>query len=278
MFQKSPEKPAYLENKRVGMPMNERVETLRDLEPKNAGRGSYLAVLEAAAGLFGQFPVRDTTLRDILSISGVSNQTLYNYFPSGRDDVVITLYDRYQRTMVEGFNKQISSINFNETNDSSTVINKISACLGRAIFGLLREEYPLQSALFEYLMDQHLLSLATHTVELEKALARVLAQHLGDRLPHMELTRLARLCVRIVRELGNNALEDRSLGIDRLESNARLLVRTLLSSGLQEHGGDSGDYGLCFQGPADSTIVGAPISPTKKRSILERILKRRGQP
>ncbi|MCM2250201.1 MAG: TetR/AcrR family transcriptional regulator, partial [Geothrix sp.] len=87
--------------------MDERIRTLRTLEPKNSGRGSYLAILEAAAGLFGQFPARDITLRDILSIAGVSNQTLYNYFPGGRDDIALSLFDRFQRTMVEDFNENI---------------------------------------------------------------------------------------------------------------------------------------------------------------------------
>jgi len=257
--------------------MDERVMSLRGMEPRNAGRGSYLAILEAAAGLFGQFPVKDTTLRDILSIAGVSNQTLYNYFPGGRDDVVITLYDRYQRTMVEEFNNHISLLNFNEHQDNLTIINKVSACLGRSVFGLLRESYPIQSALFEYLRDQHLLSIATHTDELEEALTRAITQHLGDRFTQMELPRLARLSTRIVREIGNNALENKTFSIDQLESNARLLVRTLLYTELKGHGEDSGDYGFRYQEPAGSAIVGAPISPMKRRSILDRILKRKGR-
>ena len=146
--------------------MNERVETLRGLEPRNAGRGSYLAILEGAAGLFGQFSAKDITLRDILSVAGVSNQTLYNYFPNGRDDIAITLYDRYQRTMVESFNNHISSINCNEYRDPVPVINKISACLGRAVFGLLKESYRIQSTLLDYLAEHHLLSIATHAEEL----------------------------------------------------------------------------------------------------------------
>jgi AcrR family transcriptional regulator len=255
--------------------MNERVKSLRGLEPKNAGRGSYLAILEAAAGLFRQFPVKDTTLRDILSIAGVSNQTLYNYFPGGRDDIVVTLYDRYQRSMVEEFNKHISLINFNDCHDHLAIINKVSACLVRSVFGLLRESYSIQSTLFEYLLDQHLLSVAAHTGELEEALAQVITRHLGDRFAQAELPRLIRLSVRTVREVGNNALENETFGIDQLESNARLLVRTLLYTGLRGHAGDSGDYGFRYQEPSGSAILGAPISPMKKQNILERIWKRK---
>ena len=140
--------------------MNERVIILRGLEPRHGGRGSYQAILETAAGLFAQFPVEDTTLRDILSVSGVSNQTLYNYFPNGRDDIAIALFDRYQRTMVELFNNQISSINWNEIHDDVTIINKLSACLGRAVFGLSREFHPIQAALFEYLAKHRLLAVS----------------------------------------------------------------------------------------------------------------------
>jgi AcrR family transcriptional regulator len=271
------DEPAYLKNKWDGEPMNERVKSLRGLEPKNAGRGSYLAILEAAAGLSGQFPLKDTTLRDILSIAGVSNQTLYNYFPGGRDDIVVTLFDRYQRSMVEEFNKHISLINSNEYQDHLTVINKVSACLARSVFGLLRESYPIQSALYGYLLDQHLLSVAVHTGELEDALAQVLTRHLGDRFAQLELPRLVRLSVRTVREIGNNALENETFGIDKLESNARLLVRTLLYTELKGHAGDSGDYGFRYQEPSDSVILGASISPTKKQNILERIQKRKGR-
>ncbi len=257
--------------------MNERVQTLRGLEPRNAGRGSYLAILEAAAGLFGQFPAEDITLRDILSISGVSNQTLYNYFPNGRDDVALALYDRYQQTMVEDFNHHISFINSDECRDSSSVINKLSACLGRAVFGSLRASYRVQAALFEYLTEHQLLSMATHTDELEEALACAMTQHLGDQIEQAELSRIVRLSVRVAREIGETALESRAFGIDPLESNARLLVRTLLKTGLKSHAGNSGEYHFRYQEPGGSAIVGAPISPMKKRTILERILKRKGR-
>jgi|GEM_PF-489209 len=257
--------------------MNERVIILRGLEPRHGGRGSYQAILETAAGLFAQFPVEDTTLRDILSVSGVSNQTLYNYFPNGRDDIAIALFDRYQRTMVELFNNQISSINWNEIHDDVTIINKLSACLGRAVFGLSREFHPIQAALFEYLAKHRLLVTATHADELEEALTCALSQRLGDHLAQSELPRVARLSVRIVRQIGNTALESRDFSTDQLESNARLLVRTLLQTGLTKHVEQSGDQGLCYQEPGSTAIIGASISPTKKQGILERIMKRKGR-
>ncbi len=257
--------------------MNERVKALRGLEPRNAGRGSYLAILEATAGLFGQFPAEDITLRDILSIAGVSNQTLYNYFPNGRDDVALALYDRYQQTMVEDFNHHISLIKIDEYPNLLSIINKLSACLGRAVFGSLRASYRLQATLFEYLTQHQLLSMATHTDELEAALAGAMTQHLGDHFEPAELPRLVRLSVRLVREIGGIALESETFGIDPLESNARLLVRTLLKTGLRGHDGNSGDYHFRYQEPGGSAIVGAPISPMKKQTILERILKRKGR-
>lgn len=121
--------------------MDERIKTLRNLEPSNSGRASYLAILEAAAGLFGQFPAEDITLRDILSISGVSNQTLYNYFPSGRDDIAIALYDRFQRTIVIHYKNNMQSINIDgEMVEDLKIVTFLSACLARAIFGFLKRE------------------------------------------------------------------------------------------------------------------------------------------
>ncbi|MDR3685166.1 MAG: hypothetical protein P4L11_15665, partial [Geothrix sp.] len=88
---------------------------------------------------------------------------------------------------------------------------------------------------------------------------------------------IVRLSVRVVREVRNNALESEAFGIDPLESNARLLVRTLLKTGLRDHDGNSGEYHFRYQEPGGSAIVGAPISPLKKQTILERILKRKGR-
>jgi AcrR family transcriptional regulator len=270
-------KPAYRKNKQEGGSMDERVLALRGMEPKNAGRGSYVAILEAAAGLFGQFPAEAITLRDILSIAGVSNQTLYNYFPNGRDDIVVALYDRYQRTMVEDFNNHISLINFDESQDDLAIINKISACLGRAVLGPSRASYPVHSALFEYLRNHHLFSIASHSDELEEAMAQALGRHLGARLSAAELPRVSRLSVRLVREVANSALEDSALSLEKLESNARLLARTLLRTGLKVQDGPSGGHAFQPQEPASSAIQGAPISPLKKQSILERILKRKAR-
>jgi AcrR family transcriptional regulator len=257
--------------------MNERVKVLRGMEPKNAGRASYQAILEAAAGLFGQIPAMDITLRDILSIAGVSNQTLYNYFPNGRDDIAIMLYDRFQRTMVEDFNNHISLIKLNDHQNELAFINKLSICLVRAVFGFLKNTLPIQSSLFTYLKDHHLLSIATHSEELEEALAQVIIQQMGGRFSRMELPRINRLSVRLVREIAINALENSAFDLDKLESNARKVVRATLKTGLKEPEGPSGDHRTYVQGPASSAIVGAPISPMKKQNILERILKRKGR-
>ena len=129
--------------------MDGRIKLLRSLEPSNSGRTSYLAVLESAAGLFAQFPAKDITLRDILSISGVSNQTLYNYFPSGRDDIAIALYDRFQRTIVENFNNNIQSIKPESVQEDPEMVACLSAGLASAVFGFLKETYCLQSTLFD---------------------------------------------------------------------------------------------------------------------------------
>ena len=257
--------------------MDERVTSLRSLEPKNSGRASYLAILEAAAGLFGQFPAEDITLTDILGTAGVSNQTLYNYFPNGRDDVAVALYDRYQATMVEDFNHQIQFIEVDSSQGDSCLVHRLSACLARAVFGFLSESRPIQATLVEYLRQHNLLMTATHTGELEAALVRALATHLGDRMRREELPRVARLSVCIVREVGRAALRDGAFAIDQLESNARKMVRTLLATGLKEQDDPSGFHAFHSYTPAPMAILGAPISPAKRQGILERILKRKGR-
>lgn len=255
--------------------MDQRVKTLRGLEPKKSGRASYTAILEAAAGLFGQFPAKDITLSDVLSISGVSNQTLYNYFPNGRDDIALALYDRYQLTMVVDFNNHIRSFVPAPPPNDSEIIDQISACLARATFGFLRESREIQSTLVEYLQDHNLLMVATHMEELDAALAEALALHLGEHLSTGALPRIVRLAVGVVREIGLSALRHRTFDIDELESNARRMVRTLLSTGLKEQDRPSGFHVFHPHPPAPMAVLGVPISPAKKQSIRDRILKRK---
>jgi len=257
--------------------MDGRVRRLRSMEPKKAGGASYMAILEAAAGLFGQFPSRDITLRDILALSGVSNQTLYNAFPSGRDDIAIVLYDRTQRLMVEDFHRHLASVEFRDIKDESTVIHRVSACLVGAVFGSMREGLRVQSALVEYLKDHHLLAIATHTEELESALQQELAQRIGYAYAQEKLPRVVRLSVGLLREMGIQALMNGDVDLDELESDARRSVRSLLGTGLRDQDGPSAGHEFRSQGPSPTAIVGAPISPHKRQGILARILKRKGR-
>ena len=255
--------------------MDERIRTLRSLEPSNSGRTSYLAILETAAGLFAQFPAQDITLRDILSISGVSNQTLYNYFPNGRDDIAIALYDRFQRTMVEDFNNNIRLINHDDIQEESTIISSLSASLARAVFGFLKETFALQSTLFTYLSIHNLVLVASHAEELEEALMRGLALHGGNHFATSELPRIVRVSVHTVRGIADEAMQNRDFSIDELESNARKMVRSLLRTGLKGQDGPSGSHAFRSDATGSFAIVGAPISSSKRRGIMERILKRK---
>lgn len=254
--------------------MDVRIRTLRGLEPSKSGHASYLAILEAAAGLFGHFPAQDIMLRDILSISGVSNQTLYNYFPNGRDDIAITLYDRFQRTIVDDFNGNIHSINNEKVKTDSAIVAYLSACLARSVFGFLKETYTLQSTLFEYLKIHNLVFIASHTDELEEAMTQELTQRFGSRFSKADLPRIVRVSVRTVRGIADDALTNEGFPIDVLESNARKMIRVLLETGLQGQERPSGSHAFRPYATGPVAILGAPISPTKKQGILDRILKR----
>ncbi len=219
----------------------------------------------------------DITLRDILSISGVSNQTLYNYFPNGRDDIAIVLFDRYQTSMLEGFRHHLSQVVSEHGSNNAYTIQQISACLAHAVLGVPKDALKVQSALHDYLKAHNLLLLATHTVELEAALEEALDHRLDADYAKAKLPRLAKLAVRIVREVGTHALADPGLVTEELESNARMLVRTLLLTGDGSPERQSGGHLLRPSTPAPAGITAAPISPAKKKSILERILKRKGR-
>lgn len=255
--------------------MDARVKLLRSLEPSNSGRASYLAILETAAGLFAQFPARDIALRDILSASGVSNQTLYNYFPNGRDDIAIALYDRFQRTIVDNFISNTRSINPEEIQEEPQMVAYLSAGLASAVFGFLKETYCLQSTLFEYLRSHNLVFIASHAEELEEALAREITQRFGNRFVKADLPRIVRVCVRTVRGMADDAMTNGDFAIDELESSARKVVRSLLQTGFQYQDGPSGSHGFLADVNGPFAILGAPISSSKKRGIMERILKRK---
>jgi len=255
--------------------MHERIRTLRSLEPVNSGRTSYLAILEAAAGLFSQFAAEDITLRDILDISGVSNQSLYNYFPSGRDDIALVLYDRFQRTMAEDFSGHIRSIKWDLMEDDAEIVAYFSACLAKSVFGFLKASRPLQSNLYSYLKIHNLLGIASHSDELEAALMQAFNLPIGHRFVVEELPRVIRVSVHTVRGTADLGLMDRTFSLDKLESNARKLGRALLRTGLRDLDSPSGSHDLAADATRPVWILGAPLSPTKRQGILERIRKRR---
>lgn len=255
--------------------MNERIMALRRMEPKQAGRASFLAILEAAAGLFRKVPSRDITLRDILAMSGVSNQTLYNYFPQGRDDIAIALYDRFQRTIVSDFEQNIRFIERDGPAQEARMVADLAACLARSVFGFLEETRDLQASVARYLVDHGLLQEATHTEELEAALAAALDTRFGHCFVHREVPRVARLCVRLAWQIAALALADPDLCLRELESNARKVLRTVLGTGLvdRREGGSGHDFPSYT--PAPVAIVGAPLSSSKLEAILGRVLKRK---
>lgn len=255
--------------------MDPRIKMLRNLEPSNSGLASYQAILEAAAGLFGEFPAQDITLRDILAISGASNQTLYNYFPNGRDDIAIALYDRFQRTMADDFNGHMRSISFAEIKDDSAIIACLSACLARSVFGFLKESYALQSSLLDYLKSHHLVFIASHAEELEEALNQAILLAFKGRFSNGERLRLVRLSVHAVRGMADNAMMNKDFPIDELESDSRKMLRSLLQTGLLGQDKASGSHAFQPYATGPIAILGAPIGPLKRQGILERILKRK---
>ncbi len=275
VFYESPKKSSYGERNKECKRMHERIRTLRSLEPVNSGRTSYLAILEAAAGLFSQFAAEDITLRDILVISGVSNQSLYNYFPSGRDDIALVLYDRFQGAMAEDFSGHIRSIKWGGADDDAEIIAYFSACLAKSVFGLLKTSRTLQSNLYSYLRAHNLLGIASHSDELEAALMQAFNLPIGHRFVNEELPRVVRVSVHTIRGIADLGLMDPAFSLDKLESNARKLGRALLRTGLRDLDSPSGSHGLAADSAGPGAIQGASLSPAKKQDILERIMKRK---
>jgi AcrR family transcriptional regulator len=255
--------------------MDERIRFLQGLEPRNMGLASHTAILEAAAGLFQRFPAEAITLRDILTLSGVSNQTLYNYFPAGRDDVVIALFDRFQQDVVSAFGVCNQAIPWDTLPDTEDITRALSASLARATIGNLRENRPLQAAILDYLKAHRLGSLTTHNQGLEEALSREILLRYGLRFLQEELARVVRLSARVVCEIAEVAMAHPEFPIESMESKARKMLRTLLRSGLKGGDPNSGGHEFFSDSPAPAAIVGAPISQAKRQMILARILKRK---
>lgn len=255
--------------------MHDRVRALRGLQPNKTGVASYEAILEAAAGLFLQFPAESITLRDILSVSGVSNQTLYNHFPEGRDDVAIVLFDRFQRTIVHDFRALAHQARWDPAAAGQEQTRALSADFVRACFGYLRNHFQLLQNVWAYLKLHGLVQLASHHQDLADALAEELAARFGDRLPAERRPVVAALCAHLGRSLGEFALQTPGLALDDLETQARRLVRATLQAELEDALPSSGGQRVPAYQPAPIAVLPSRLSESKKRTILERILKRR---
>ena len=255
--------------------MHERITSLRELEPKTSGRSSYQAILEAAAGLFEQFKAVDITLRDILNTSGVANQTLYNYFPNGRDDVAIVLKDRIQQVMTHDFHRLLEGSGRQENTPAEDAIRTIAACLAGAVFNPLKTRFAYQASLHQYLKTHGLLGIANHTKEFEAAFQGSVVSGYGNRFSKADLPRIVHLCVHFTRELAMIALENPQYPPDALEANARMFVRELLRTGMKDR--EAASSGILLQGGAAPpfAIPPARISEPKRESIFNRILRRR---
>lgn len=255
--------------------MHERITSLRELEPKSSGRSSYQAILEAAAGLFEQFKAVDITLRDILSTSGVANQTLYNYFPNGRDDVAIVLMDRIQQVMIHDFHLLLERAGGQENTSVAETIRMIAACLAGAVFNPMKTRFAYQASLYQYLKTHGLLDITNHTKEFEAAFQAAMVSKHGNRFLKADLPRIVHLCVHFTRELATIALENPQYPPDTLEANARMFVRELLYTGMKDR--EAASSGVPVQGGAAPPFAVPParISEPKRESIFNRILRRR---
>lgn len=255
--------------------MNERVATLRELEPKHAGRSSYQAILETTAGLFHQFPAVDIALRDILSTSGVGNQTLYNYFPNGRDDIALVLQDRYLQAAVHAFHDLVEAADWASHQEGSAPLKLLSACLTKAVFTPINAQFVFHTSLHGYLKTHALLDLANHTDELAEAFQAEVARRLGRRIHAAELPRVAHQCAHLVRELADLAIERPDYVLEVLESNARLVVRSLLQTILKDQEIATAGIPIHAKSASGPSTPQAPISSQKRQSIFNRMLKRK---
>jgi AcrR family transcriptional regulator len=257
--------------------MDERIRFLRSLEPKNAGRGSYLAILEAAAGLFRQFPADAITLRDILALSGVSNQTLYNYFPAGRDDVAIALFDRLRRADEQAFRSHLRTLPWGSLTEADAITQALAASLARATLGNLKENFQLQSAVSAYLKAHQLRTKPVHAEDLDRALQEEILTRYGNRFPGHAAAPAAQLSLHVVRGVIEVAMAHPASPLGDLESMTRKLLRPILQAGLMGGGPVSGTHPISADAPPPVAIAGAPVSSSRRQAILARIF-RRGQP
>lgn len=205
--------------------MDERIRFLRSLEPKNAGRGSYLAIIEAAAGLFRQFPADAITLRDIIALSGVSNQTLYNYFPAGRDDVAIALFDRLRRADEQAFRSHVQTLAWGSLTEPEAITQALAASLARATIGNLKENFLLQSTVSVYLSTHRLRTRPVHAEDLDHALQEEILRRYGSRFSKRAAAPAAQLSLHVVRGITDVAMAYPAGSLGDLESMTRKLLR-----------------------------------------------------
>jgi len=254
--------------------MHERVALLRKLEPKSSGLGSYQAILEAAAGLFNQFPADDIALRDILSASGVANQTLYHSFPNGRDDIAIVLQDRFQKVILHGFGRLAETSSWGDRPDATEVNRILAACLAGAAFDYLKQNFAYLASLRRYLISHGLLHIAVHTEELEQEFSQAVQVRQAERISARELPRIVHLSARILQEMVAVALENPQYALDDLVSNTRALLRGLLQTAVKERETASAGFHVQSEAPPSIAVPPARISGAAKESIFSRILKR----
>lgn len=257
--------------------MHDRITTLRSLEPKQAGRTSYRAILEAATGLFSQFPAVDVALRDILGTAGVANQTLYNYFPAGRDDIALVLKDHYDLRILHDFEQLLESSEWGSGPSATQAATVFGAGLAGATFSPLQQDPFFAASLHGYLETHGLAIVADSREDLQEALRREAQSRCPGWFSREELPRVSHLCVRLTKEMARTSMEHPEYPLDRMESNARLVVRSLLQTAVQEWTTSSAGFKVQRSAASPSSVPPARISEQKRESILRRILKRKQQ-
>lgn len=257
--------------------MHDRIISLRALEPKQAGQNSYRAILESASGLFSQFPAVDVALRDIIGTAGVANQTLYNYFPAGRDDIALVLKDRYDLDVLHSFERLLESAAWAEGSGATQAAALLGASLVGAVFGRVHQDPFFAASLHGYLETRALATIAAGREDLREALRREAQDRCPGWFTREELPRITHLCVHHAQEMARISMEHPEYPLDRMESNARLIVRSLLQTAVQEWTTSSAGFKARPSAAAPSAVPPARISEQKRVSILNRILKRKQQ-
>lgn len=257
--------------------MHERILNLRGLEPRQAGRNSYCAILEAATGLFSQFPAVDVALRDILGTAGVANQTLYNYFPAGRDDIALVLKDRYDLDILHDFERLLEAADWQDNPGIAQAAALLGAGLAGATFGRLRQDLFFAASLHRYLEAHGLAGIASSRTDLQQALVREAMSRCPGWFSREELGRASQLCVHLMHEMAAFSMDHTEFPLDRLESNARLIARSLLQTAVQDWTTTSAGIKAQRSSGSPKAVPPARISEQKRESILNRILKRKQQ-